>query len=194
MKVSKMQICGLLLNVTMLAAPAIAQEEDDQDFLSQVPEAIYSEIYLANLPETTFTVPAGPPGWGPGGQPPAGPGDRCGFESLGLSDEQMEKFVAVKGQYEVSTAGKKAELKQKMRQMMQLLTDKDADKQKVLGLQAEINSLRSDLSNGRVSFMLDAAAILTPEQKKQIRHKMLTRMMRMCGPAPGHHMRWHGRG
>lgn len=193
MKVSRMQLCGLLLNVTLLAAPAIAQEEDDQDLLSQAPEAIYSELYLANLPETTFAVPAGPPAWGPGGSP-GGPADKFGFESLGLSDEQLEKFIVLKGQYEVSTAGKKAELKQKMRQMMNLLTDKDTDKQKALSLQTEINTLRSDLANSRVNFMLDASALMTPEQKKQIRHKMLTRMMKMCGPGMSHQMRWRGRG
>lgn len=104
---------------------------------------------------------------------------------LRLTDEQRSKLGALRDQYTLDTAGKKAQLEVSFRQMHELLRQPTIDKQAVLNLEAKINSLRTDLSTARVNVMLASSDVFTAEQRAQF-----SKMMEWCGHREGGH---HGR-
>jgi Spy/CpxP family protein refolding chaperone len=98
-------------------------------------------------------------------------------EKLDLTDEQMEKLIDLKSDYEIKTAEKKAQLLANMKHMALLMTDTKADKEAILSLNEKNNALKSELSVARTHKMLDAMAIMTTKQKEQIHHHMLVHML-----------------
>ena len=94
-----------------------------------------------------------------------------------LSDEQLEKINTLKEAARQSTAAQKTELHALSSRMHDLMTKPDVDRAEVMALQAKVNSLRSDLSNRWLNFRLDSMAVLTPEQKQQVRHRFLMHQM-----------------
>lgn len=163
MKLNKIPVCGAIVAAVLFGAPSFAQEIGDP---SQPPEAIDSELYLvAELP-------------------PGGPG-RGFFEDMGLTDDQIETLVNLKAQHELQTAQKKAEMKMKFHQLMDLVTAPAIDKQKVAALQNEINALHDDLANTRTNLMMQSFAVFTDDQRKMIRHMMHVHMLKMGMPCFG---------
>ena len=124
----------------------------------------------------------------PGGCPEMR-GGACMDKGLGLTDDQLEKLYALKKQYSSADAPKALELRTLRDQEFDLLSQPAVDKQRVLDVQAKINILKGDLANSRVSYMADASAVFTPEQKAKMRHLMLTRKVMGGG---FHHRRHHG--
>lgn len=156
---------GLLLAglaSALLGHAALAQEAGQPEFLSQTPDIADSELALADRPPPGLPMLPMPPGMG-------------FFDNLGLSDEQLEKLANLRNQFELNTAQKKAEMKFKLRQMMDLLSQQNVDKAKVMALQNDINTVQADLSNSRASFMADSSSVFTADQRKQMRHMMLMR-------------------
>lgn len=99
------------------------------------------------------------------------------FKKLNLNDDQLEKMVDLKTKYMSENVSSKGKLKVKKRELFNLMTKPGTTKDQALALQKEINELRAQLSNARVSFMLDASDLLTDEQRKELRHKMLVRQL-----------------
>lgn len=104
---------------------------------------------------------------------------------LRLTDEQRSKLGALRDQYTLDTAGKKAQLEVSFRQMHELLRQPTIDKQAVLNLEAKINSLKTDLSTARINVMLASSDVFTAEQRAQF-----SKMMEWRGHCEGGH---HGR-
>jgi len=90
---------------------------------------------------------------------------------ISLSDEQRQKLRALKDQYTLDTAMRKAQLKVQRGQLFDLLRKPKVDKQEVLALNAKLNSLRTELSDARMNFILAANDVFTPEQKEQMGHR-----------------------
>ena len=120
-------------------------------------------------------------------------GKECG-DRLNFTDAQLEKMAALKDQYMLATAGKKAELHSLMRQMMDQLTQPTIDRAKITGIHDKMAALRTDLSNARLAYAMDRADVLTADQRKEIHHRML---LHQLGHGHwGHHggMHHHGFG
>ena len=92
---------------------------------------------------------------------------------ISFSDDQLEKFSSIKNQYLAETAPIKTELMSARRQQKDLITKPDSDRSQIIALQDKINGLKSKLSSSSLKYRLDRFAILTPDQQKTIRHKML---------------------
>ena len=105
-----------------------------------------------------------------------------------LSDDQRDRLRALKNQLSLDTAQKKAELKVGQSQLRELFGKAKVDKQAVLDQQSKLNTLKADLSNARVNFMLSANDVFTAEQKQAFRGRMIKRSM----GRDGHHGRRGG--
>jgi Spy/CpxP family protein refolding chaperone len=90
-----------------------------------------------------------------------------------LSDSQIQQLRALRDKYSVDTATKKAQLKVLHHQVMEQLGQASIDKSSVLATQDKINALRTDLSNARLSMMLEASNVFTPEQRAQMKNRMM---------------------
>lgn len=94
---------------------------------------------------------------------------------LNLSDDQLEKIASLKNDFRTSTATQKAQLKSLNFELKSLLLQPTVDKSKAMALEGNINSLKSDLANKRLSFKIDMLAVLTEDQKKELKHMMLAK-------------------
>lgn len=95
------------------------------------------------------------------------------FAQFKMSDDQKSKLASLKNQYILDTATKKAELKVAKNQLREEMGKTSIDKSAAMGLQSKISSLRGDLSSARLSMMIAAADVFTPEQReafKKMRH------------------------
>jgi Spy/CpxP family protein refolding chaperone len=164
-KMQKYLLASLVLAGSILAVPARAQEADTAIPASE--DVVADEMIVVNPPEIAFR--------------PDGAECRAG---MSLSDEQLEKMAALKDQYMLNTAGKKAELKALFHQMGSLLSQPAIDRQKISAVHERMTALKNDLSNARLAYIMDKAEVLTPEQRKALHHKML--MHQVIG-----HGRWH---
>ncbi len=113
-----------------------------------------------------------------------------GQEKLGLSDEQMEKLVSLKSEYEVKTAPQKAELMSEMKKMALLMSASKLDKDAVMALHEKIASTKSALCTDRVNHMLSAMEVMTEKQREEIHHRMLVHMLGHHHMMGGMHHRW----
>jgi Spy/CpxP family protein refolding chaperone len=90
-----------------------------------------------------------------------------------LSDSQLEQLRALKNKYFEANATKRAQLSILKNQLKTELTKENVDRSAAMNLQNQINALRGEMSNSRLAQMLDAQAIFTPEQRKQMHSRML---------------------
>lgn len=133
------------------------------------------------------------PSSGPKGAAQCGPGGgpRGFFQQLNLTDDQLEKFHAIRTKYATETAAKQAELKVLRIQLREALSAEKIDKQAAFAINSKINALKADLSNARLASMIEKADVFTPEQRKEMHHRML---QREAGGGRGHgHHGWGGR-
>jgi Spy/CpxP family protein refolding chaperone len=100
---------------------------------------------------------------------------------LRLSDSQLEQLRALKDKFFADNTMKRAQLKILKHDLKNEMIKESIDKGAVLAVQAKINALQADINNARVSQMVDASAIFTPEQRKAMHSRMLR--------GGGHHRR-----
>jgi Spy/CpxP family protein refolding chaperone len=128
----------------------------------------------------------GPAGGGLGfpGRPP-GP-DPEFLKTLGLSDEQREKLHAIRAKEQLATASRISDLIKLRHQLMESITgtDKGDAKGDALSIQRQINSLENANQLDRITSMLEAKAVFTEEQQKQMRRHMLEHEPFMGPPPP----------
>ena len=149
----------LLANLSICATPSKAQTEP-----------------VADQPDETVLVLA--ESAGPDGSDFGGPeGNQPSPEKLGLSDEQMEKLVALKSEYEVKTAPQKAELCADMKKMGLMMSSPRLDKDAIMSLHEKIDSIKTELCTARVKHMLSAMDVMTDKQREEMHHHMLVRML-----------------
>lgn len=110
-----------------------------------------------------------------------------GGPRLSLTPEQKEKLGAIRDQFTLDTATKKAQLKVQMHQLRELMGKPTIDKQAVLSLNDKVSALKADLSKARLQMMLASSDVFTPEQREQIRERMARGGMRHhFGKGRGH--------
>jgi Spy/CpxP family protein refolding chaperone len=98
------------------------------------------------------------------------------FRGLNLSDDQYEKMFALKKSTMAKMGPKMAEMGICEMDLHDMMLQPEADKSKVMDQQARINSLRSEMANVKVESELSMLAILTPEQRKELRRGLLRAM------------------
>ncbi len=153
------KIINLALASLIVAAPALAEAEKDK---SESPGA-----------KTRLAKEAGCEGSA------CHKGARAKF-----SDEQLEKMSALKKQFLDGTQAKRSELETLGREMKALFTAQEIDRGKALELQGKIAATRAELSKAKLNYRLDQLALLTPEQKQEMRHRFL---MKSSFGHHGHH-------
>ncbi|HZK18810.1 MAG TPA: Spy/CpxP family protein refolding chaperone, partial [Clostridia bacterium] len=90
-------------------------------------------------------------------------------DTLKLTDDQMAKIQGLQKAHYEKNKGLRAELQENMFALKQLRWQKDAD-QKVVGEKInKVNDLRSQLYNEHQKFHAELEAILTPEQREQLK-------------------------
>ncbi len=116
-------------------------------------------------------------------------GHRSFGKRLGLTDSQLEKVAALKDKGRLETATQKAQLKTLNDQLKVAITKPEVNQAEAMQVQSKINDLRSQLANEKLQQRIDFMAILTPEQKDTLRHKMLA--SEAFGMGGGHRMHHH---
>lgn len=113
-------------------------------------------------------------------------------EKLELTDNQMEKIIDIKTNYEIKTAPQKAQLMANMKQMALLMTSEKSNNDQILSINEKINSLRTDLEKARVQKMMDVMDVMTPQQKAKLHHEILIHMLNFHQAEHfGHHFMHH---
>lgn len=139
------------------------------------------------------TTPGGAPGEGrfsvskrlaEGG----GPGGRA---KMDFSDEQLQKMGALNNKFKDSIGAQAVQLGSLHRQLKEVFTQPQVDRAKALDIQSKINAIKADLSIAKLNHKLDKMAILTPEQREKMRHRMLVSEA-FGGGRGGHFGRGHG--
>jgi Spy/CpxP family protein refolding chaperone len=110
---------------------------------------------------------------------------------MGFSDSQLEKMSSLKNQFLDKTASGRTEIETLHRQLREVLSQPTIDRAKAEGIQNKINSIKADMSNARLNLRIDEIAVLTPEQREAMRHRMLVSEA-FGGGRFGHHR--HGGG
>lgn len=89
-----------------------------------------------------------------------------GGSKFGMTPEQKTRLSALRDQFKLATAQKKAELEVSMSQQRSLMSQATVDRSAVLALQSKINALHDELSNARIDMALNASSVFTPEQRE----------------------------
>lgn len=163
MKFSRSILCNVLLAGSLLGIPAMAATGTTCD------------ASIASRPSTAVPVQ--------GSKACLKGGARKGFMSF--SDDQLEKMASLKTQFLDNTAAKREQLFSLKRELKLDLTKPQVDKQQALQVQAQINSVRDDLSNAKLSYRIDRLSVLTPEQREGMRRRTL--VSEAFGRMPGRH-------
>jgi len=100
-----------------------------------------------------------------GGLPQTGVKVCAPCAKFSLTTDQKEKLSALRDQFKLSTAQKKAELEVAVHQQRELMSKAVIDKSAVLSLQSKINALRDELANARIEMALNSSSVFTPEQR-----------------------------
>lgn len=178
------KLLGTLASYVFLAAApaAVAQLDELDPDLVPLP-GIVDEVSIADPGPLAFAPMGGPPGKGcpmgdPGGA--GGPGGPFAFlqGDLALTDEQFEKLFQIKNQFLDKAGPKMLELTSSRRELKDYLTRPQLDKVKIKELQNRINDSRAALANLCLDEKLSALAVLTEEQRKELRK----RIIQGCGP------------
>ncbi len=113
------------------------------------------------------------PGYGPGMMRGYGPG-MMGYgagilEALDLSDEQREKILAVQEEMRSKNWATMGKMRAEVFKLRRLVYADSVDANALADQQKKVDELRRELLKARVESRKQVEAILTPEQKKQLR-------------------------
>lgn len=138
------------------------------------------------------------PGGRFGGVRAFGPGGRgCGggdcLRALNLTDEQYEKLYGIKNQFLDQIGPKMLEVRTLERHLKDLLTNPTVDAGKAKALQSKINAVKADLANAKLENKLAMLDVLTAEQRKEIRERVIKGGGR-GGPGMRRNMMYHRKG
>lgn len=107
--------------------------------------------------------------------PGMGMGHGCPFLSgeNSLSDEQYEKFYAIKNKMKDEMGPKMLEMSKLRRQFCDELNRETIDAKAVAKLSDRMAALKGEMSHLFTGSAVDAMNVLTPEQRKEMRKKMV---------------------
>jgi Spy/CpxP family protein refolding chaperone len=106
-------------------------------------------------------------GYGPGGGRGFGPGG--GLVALDLSSEQREKIAAIQEENRRKNWDAMGQLRSEQFKLGQMYNADKVDSAAVAEQQKKVDELRRQLLKSRLDARNQVAAILTPEQRKQLR-------------------------
>jgi len=109
-----------------------------------------------------------------------------------FSDSQLEKMSAIRNQFMDKTGQERSEFGSLHRQLRDVLSQSSIDRSKAEGIQSKINSIKGELSTAKLDLKMDEIAVLTPEQREQLHHRMLASEA-MGGGHFSHHRHSGGR-
>lgn len=96
--------------------------------------------------------------------------------ALGLTDQQVDRLRHIMVETEKTSVKNRAEIEVRGIELRELLHAENSDRDAVMKKVQEISSLRGEMMQAHVSALLDAKAVLTPEQQKKVRAFVESRM------------------
>lgn len=220
-KMTRLGVMLALLAGAGTLLPAHTQEGPSPGPETEVMESVDIAIEGGGPPPFPNMMPfPGMPGpGGPGGEfnialpPPemgSGPEDVIAFHSPGggdlmmlksltdtaFSDDQLEKMYQIKTEFQDKVGTRMVEVMTMERNLRDLLTQPEFDKGKAQSIQSKINAAKADLANYKLDERMSLLAVLTPEQRKEVRRNYVKRMDFGMGGGGHHFMRrmMHHRG
>jgi Spy/CpxP family protein refolding chaperone len=106
------------------------------------------------------------PGPGPGG---GGGGGGGALSALDLQDEQRQKIVAIHEEARSKNWGTMGQLRSAQFKLRQMYDGDKVDAKAATEQQKEVDELRRQLQQSRIETHNQVLALLTPEQRKQVR-------------------------
>ena len=151
---------------------------------------VMAVLFAAAVATTAFAF-----GWGRG--PGYGPCARGGFQGpagLNLTAEQMAKIKEIRDAQLKEMNPLQKQVFTKRDEIRKLWLEPKLDEAKITAAQKEMRSLRDQMADRTTAFYLEAAKVLTPEQKEKIGYIVQGRSFgHGRGPMHGHGP-MHGRG
>lgn len=120
----------------------------------------------------------------PLGKPGPGKGNLL-FAELKLTEEQLDKIMAIRQQYEKDMIDLRYALQKKNRELAKLWAAKPLDQAAIDAKTKEVNAIRIQMRTKRDTMKEQIKAVLTPEQLKVYNEKMKNNKNRRPGLAPG---------
>lgn len=157
-------LAGIISLVTGVM-PAFAADTDSTTIPGQIEQQAVADTDENALPGDDVLA------FAPGGAMAACPAGK----HMSFTDEQLEKLNSLKNQMADAVGPKRLELSTQMRQLKDLITQPSVDRSKITSIQGKINSLRDQICDLKLNYRLDTLAVLTDEQKKELRHHYLIR-------------------
>jgi Spy/CpxP family protein refolding chaperone len=134
----------------------------------------------------SFALAQGPgygygPGYGPGygrgmmgggygpGMMGGGPGAGGALAALNLTDEQREKVFAIQEENRKKNWAVMGEMRSEQFKLRNMVHGEKLDPDKIAEQQKKVDALRQQMLKSRVEAHNQIAAVLTPEQRKQLR-------------------------
>jgi Spy/CpxP family protein refolding chaperone len=109
-------------------------------------------------------------GYGPGMMGGGyGPGAGGALAALNLSDEQREKIAAIQEQNRAKNWAAMGEVRAEQFKLRSMYRGERLDADKIAEQQKKVDELRRQMLKSRVEAHNQVAAVLTPEQRKQLR-------------------------
>lgn len=96
-------------------------------------------------------------------------GGGYGLAALNLTDEQREKVVAIQEQHRQKNWAAMGEVRAEQFKLRSLYRGEKLDADKIAEQQKKVDALRQQMIKSRVETHNQIAALLTPEQRKQLR-------------------------
>ena len=90
------------------------------------------------------------------------------FDRIDASAEQRKKLTEIIGKRVEESRPVREELRQKARELKQMMSGDSATDEQLRSKAGEIRALRSQLMDARFETLLQVRAVLTPDQKEQI--------------------------
>ena len=107
----------------------------------------------------------GGPGWGRGGGYGPGPGAAIS----GLTDEQRDKLAVIREQHRQKNWGTMGQVQAEQFKLRQMYSADKLDSAAILEQQKKVDELRRQMLKSRLEARKEIEAVLTPEQRKQLR-------------------------
>jgi periplasmic protein CpxP/Spy len=96
--------------------------------------------------------------------------------ALGLTDQQVDRLRNIVVETEKTSVKNRAEIEVRGIELRELLRADNSDRDAVMKKVQEISGLRGEMMQRHVAALLDAKAVLTPEQQKKVRTFVESRM------------------
>ena len=114
------------------------------------------------------------PGYGPGGgygpgMMGGGPGAGGALAALNLTDEQREKVFAIQEEHRKKNWAVMGEVRSEQFKLRNMYRGEKLDPDKISEQQKKVDELRRQMLKSRAEAHNQIAAVLTPEQRKQLR-------------------------